>query len=94
MRICSLQTEKGICAGIRYDDRVLPVDEINTKFDMDFPLSLGELIAQERLDELKVLIRIANESHAFKGFKSFQHAIEGTVSVSKQNEGWIRSLPK
>jgi hypothetical protein len=42
---------------------------------------------RERLEELKVLIRIAKEAQAFKGFKSFQHAIEGTVSVSKQNEG-------
>lgn len=49
---------------------------------------------RERLEELKVLIRISKEAQAFKGFKSFQHAIEGTVSVSKQNEGWIKSLSK
>ena len=49
---------------------------------------------RERLEELKVLIRIAKEAEAFKGFKSFQHAIEGTVSVSKQNGKWIKSLSK
>ena len=49
---------------------------------------------RERLEELKVLIRISKESCAFKSFKSFQHAIEGTVLVSKQNEGWIKSLLK
>ncbi len=49
---------------------------------------------RERLEELKVLIRISKEAQAFRGFKSFQHAIEGTVSVSKQNEGWIKSLSK
>jgi hypothetical protein len=45
------------------------------------------------LEELKVAIRIAKEVQAFKSFKSFQQAIEGVVSVSKQNEGWIKSLP-
>ena len=49
---------------------------------------------RERLEELKVLIRIAKEAQAFKGFKSFQHAVEGAVSVSKQNEGWIKSLSR
>ena len=47
---------------------------------------------RERLEEMKVLLRISKEAHAFKGFKSFQHAIEGIISVSKQNEGWIKSL--
>jgi len=46
---------------------------------------------RERLEELKLLIRITKEAGGFKSFKSFQHAIEGTVSLSKQNEGWIRS---
>ena len=49
---------------------------------------------RERLEELKILIRVSKETHAFKSFKSFQHAIEGMVSISKQNEGWIRSLAK
>jgi hypothetical protein len=52
---------------------------------------LHELRGQ--LEELKVAIRIAKEVQAFKSFKSFQQAIEGVVSVSKQNEGWIKSLP-
>jgi len=46
-----------------------------------------------QLEELKTVIRIAKEVQAFKSFTSFQHAIEGVVSVSKQNEGWIKSLP-
>ncbi len=49
---------------------------------------------RERLEELKVLIRISKETHAFKSFKSFQHAIDGIISVSKQNEGWIKSLSR
>ncbi len=47
---------------------------------------------REQIEELKVLIRISKEAKAFKNFKSFQYAIECTVSVSKQNEGWIKSL--
>ena len=46
------------------------------------------------IEELKVLIRIAKEAKAFKSFNAFQHAIEGVVSVSKQNEGWINNLAK
>lgn len=47
-----------------------------------------------RLEDLKVLIRISKEARAFSSFRSFQYAIEGTVSVSKQNEGWIKSLSR
>jgi len=47
---------------------------------------------RERLEEMKVLLRISKEAHAFNSFKSFQHAIEGIISVSRQNEGWIKSL--
>ncbi len=53
---------------------------------------LSEL--RERLEEMKVLLRISKEAHAFKSFKSFQHAIEGIISVSRQNEGWIKSLSR
>ena len=49
---------------------------------------------RERLEELKIVIRIAKEVQAFKNFQSFQHAIEEVVSVSKQNEGWIKSLSR
>lgn len=49
---------------------------------------------RERMEEPKLPIRISKEARAFEGFQSFQHAIEGTVSVSRQNEGWIKSLSK
>lgn len=49
---------------------------------------------REAIEELKTLIRISKETGAFKNFNSFQHAIECVVSVSKQNEGWIRSIGK
>ncbi len=49
---------------------------------------------REHVEELKILIRISKETKAFHNFNSFKHAIECTVSVSKQNEGWIRSLAR
>jgi len=43
------------------------------------------------LDELLILLRLAKEVRAFRSFSSFQYAIEQVVSVSRQNEGWLRS---
>lgn len=47
---------------------------------------------RERLEELIILIRLCKEVKAFKSFKSFQFAVEEVNSVSRQNEGWIRSV--
>ena len=56
---------------------------------------LGELIAlRERLESLLVILRLAKEVKAFKSFAATQHAAELVVSVSRQNEGWIKSLDK
>lgn len=47
---------------------------------------------RDRLEELTLLIRLAKEVRAFQSFKSYQYVVEEVVSVSRQNEGWIRSL--
>lgn len=47
---------------------------------------------RDRLEELTLAVRLAKEVRAFKSFKSYQYAVEEVVSVSRQNEGWIRSL--
>ena len=47
---------------------------------------------RDTIEELKVTLRICKEVKAFKNFDSFQHAIEETISMSRQNEGWIRSV--
>ncbi len=52
------------------------------------------LALRECLDELLIVVRIANEAKAFRNFSSFQYAIEQVVSVCRQNEGWLRSLRK
>ena len=52
------------------------------------------LVLRERLEELLILMRLAKEVRAFKSFQSFQFAVERVVSVSRQNEGWLRSMQK
>lgn len=49
---------------------------------------------REQLDELIILIRIGKDVRAFKSFKAFQFAVEQVVLVSRQNEGWIKSVRK
>jgi hypothetical protein len=45
----------------------------------------------EKLDELKILVRLCKEMKAFHSFKSFEFATKNIVEVSKQCEGWLRS---
>ena len=52
----------------------------------------GLLGLRDRLEELTLLIRLAKEVRAFQSFKAYQYVVEEVVSVSRQNEGWIRSL--
>lgn len=47
---------------------------------------------RQRLENLMILVRLSKEVQAFKSFKSFQFAIEEVVSISRQNEGWIKSV--
>ena len=44
-----------------------------------------------RLERIKIHLMLAKEVNAFNRARSFYHASEMAVSVSKQNEGWIRS---
>lgn len=48
--------------------------------------------ALENLEHLKILVQLCKEVHAFKSFNSFEFSIKSIVGVSKQCEGWIRSL--
>ena len=54
--------------------------------------SLTEL--RDMIEQLKVTIIICKEVKAFKSFKSFQNAAEAAVNLSRQSEGWIKSLRK
>ena len=46
---------------------------------------------RDHLEELLVIVRLCKEVRAFKSFASFQFVVEELISVSRQNEGWIRS---
>jgi hypothetical protein len=46
---------------------------------------------RERLEELKVLLRLGHDSHAFPNFNSFEHAIGLVTDIARQNEGWLKS---
>jgi len=47
--------------------------------------------ALEKLEELKILVRLGKETKAFKSFKSFEFVTKLIIEISKQCEGWLRS---
>ena len=49
---------------------------------------------REKLEKLKLIIRLCKEVKAFNNFKSFNVAINHVIDISRQNEGWISSLTK
>ncbi len=49
------------------------------------------LSVREKLEELKVILRICKEVKTFNSFDSFAYAISCVVDISKQNEGWLKS---
>ena len=53
---------------------------------------LAEL--RERLEELKLLARIVKELRALPNLKAYERLADLIVDVSRQNEGWMRSLAR
>jgi hypothetical protein len=49
---------------------------------------------RERLEGLKVLIRICKEVKAFSQFNAYVYASTLVVELSRQNEGWIKGQTK
>ena len=49
------------------------------------------LKVREKLEELKISIKICKEIKAFRSFKSFENSIRSVVTIAKQNEGWLKS---
>jgi hypothetical protein len=49
---------------------------------------------REQLEKMKITLRLCKEVKAFNNFNSFQVAINTVIDVSRQNEGWIKSLSK
>ena len=52
--------------------------------------SLTEL--RDMIEQLKVTIIICKEVKAFRSFNVFQNAAEAAVNLSRQSEGWIKSI--
>ena len=49
---------------------------------------------RERLEDLKLTIRLCKDLKAFANFNSFQYSINEVVNLSRQNEGWLKSAQK
>ena len=47
--------------------------------------------ALDKLEELKILIRICKEIKAFNSANSFEYMAKSVVEIIKQCEGWMRS---
>ncbi len=45
----------------------------------------------EKLEELKVLVRLCSDVKGFHNFNSFEYAMTHVVEIAKQNEGWPKS---
>jgi len=50
---------------------------------------LDEVI--DKLEELKILVRVGKEVKAFRSFKSYEFATRLIIDISKQCEGWLKS---
>lgn len=48
------------------------------------------LKVRDKIEELKLLIRICKELKIFKNFESYEFAVRQVVSIAKQNEGWLK----
>jgi len=49
------------------------------------------LKVREKVEELKILIKICKEIAAFRSFKYFEYSMRSAVNIAKQNEGWLKS---
>ncbi len=49
---------------------------------------------RERIEDLKIVVRLCKDLKAFNNFNSFQFCINEVVGLGKQNEGWLKSMQK
>ncbi len=47
---------------------------------------------RDTIEELKVTIRVCKEVKALKSFNSFKYLMENAISLSRQSEGWLKSV--
>lgn len=75
---------------LRNKSREIVSQIIRANAERDKAPKLVELRGQ--LDELFILIRLAKEVQAIKGFSAYLFTVEQVASVCRQNEGWLRSV--
>ncbi len=46
------------------------------------------------LEEIKLLVRVCKEVKAFANFSSFENAVNQVTNISRQAEGWLKSVRK
>lgn len=51
-------------------------------------------LLRDSIEDLKVTIHLCKEVKAFKNFKTFQTLVEAVTDMSRQCEGWIKSVSK
>lgn len=44
---------------------------------------------REKLEELKVVLRLCKELQVFPNFNSYQFSVNQVIDISRQNEGWL-----
>jgi len=49
------------------------------------------LKVREKIEELKISVKICKEVKVFRSFKSFEYSIRSVINIAKQNEGWLKS---
>lgn len=47
---------------------------------------------RDRLEDLKLTIRLCKDLKSFPNFNSYQYSINEVVNLCKQNEGWLKSV--
>ena len=47
-----------------------------------------------QLEELMILVRVAKEVKAFENLNSYQFCAGEIIEISRQNEGWLKSLER
>ena len=45
---------------------------------------------REKLEELKVVLRLCKESRVFPNLNSYQYSVNQIIDISRQNEGWLK----
>jgi len=47
---------------------------------------------RDTIEEMKITVRVCKDAKALKNFSSFKHLMEEVISLSKQCEGWLKSV--